>query len=153
MKQGVVRRGRRQSGLSLVELMIALGIIAIALLGVVSALTHTVRSKEAHRELAVAKQAATAKLEEIRAKATHSNAFKSTEAEYLPTLYPNNATFNVPGLNNTNNTAGNKVGLGTITLFPSSPAPTDRLFGYVVRIDWLGVQGWQKYEVRSMLTK
>lgn len=152
MTQGVVRRGRRQAGVSLVELMIALGIIAIALMAIISSLVHTMRSKEYQRELTHAKQAATSKLEEIRAKAANSGAFSSASADYLPTLYANGSTFNVEGLALPSNTAGGKKALGTIVL--RQTLGDDRLLDFEVQVKWLGVSAKEEtFTARGMITK
>jgi prepilin-type N-terminal cleavage/methylation domain-containing protein len=60
------RSSRSRRGLTLMELMVALGVVAVALFGAVSMILQTVRTKEYSRELDLAKHAAATKLEEIR---------------------------------------------------------------------------------------
>ena len=68
MMDGVTMRKRaRSAGVTMVELMIALIIMAIAMLGVVSVMLHTIRGKEITREYDIAKEAAATKLERMRA--------------------------------------------------------------------------------------
>ena len=59
---------RRQAGVSILEVIIALAVIAIALLQAVSLVTHTATMKEVTKEQMIAKESCTAKLEEIKAK-------------------------------------------------------------------------------------
>src|SRR5262245_66667354 len=56
----------RSGGFSLIEILIATVIIAIALFGILSMSLHTSTTKENMRELEIAKEAASRKIEEIR---------------------------------------------------------------------------------------
>ena len=60
-------RRRRQAGITIVELVVSLGVIAVALFAIMSMILHTMGMKENQRELTIAKQAATRRIEEIKA--------------------------------------------------------------------------------------
>jgi prepilin-type N-terminal cleavage/methylation domain-containing protein len=62
----MTRPRSRSAGFSLIELTIAMIIIAFALFAVLSMTLHTSSSKEAMREAEIAKEAASRKIEEIR---------------------------------------------------------------------------------------
>jgi type II secretory pathway pseudopilin PulG len=62
-----VQRRKGTAGVTLVELMIALGVIAVALMGLVSVILHTTKSNAVMRENLVAMRAAEQKIEEMRA--------------------------------------------------------------------------------------
>ena len=57
---------RNQSGLSLIELVIAMSVIAIAMFGILSMIVHSMQTKETLRELQIAKEAVSTKMEEIK---------------------------------------------------------------------------------------
>jgi len=68
MSQSGFSRPSRQAGFSIVELIVSLGVIAVALFAIMSMIIRTVNTKEAQRELTTAKQAVTRKLEEFKTK-------------------------------------------------------------------------------------
>lgn len=134
------RLGRGQRGLSLVELMFALGIIAVALMGIMSMIITSATNKERMRELMVAKEAAALKIEEI----------KSQQFAQITTLYgsPNNL-FNVTGLSDPTNTAGSKRGRGEIRILTTNP----NLLDITVAINWSGAAKNGSYSMRSLYSR
>lgn len=130
---------RGQKGVTIVELMFALGIIAIALLGIVGVLLHALSTKDADREQQIAKTAATRKLEEIRTAATAN--YDAVAAQYA------NSTFDVADLSNLSNAT--KLGLGTVFIDSSNA----NLLDIRILIGWTGVRGDSRYEIRSLITR
>ena len=118
--------------------MFSLAILAIAIFGCMNALLHSIRSKEAQRELITATQAATMKIEEIR-----SQEFDDVVPMYLT---PNDV-FDVEGL--THPDTGSKRGRGAIVIDASNPD----LLDFEVTIDWVGVRGASTYSTRSMYAR
>lgn len=140
---GLYLRPRRgESGLTLVELMIALAVIAIALFALISMITHTAIDKESQRELGVAKQAAASKLEEIKAESKSS--FTNVVVRYAA---PNNL-FTVDRLANSQ-FLPTKKGRGTIVIINANPS----LLDITVTIDWEGARGKNSYSIRSLFTQ
>ena len=75
-------------GFSLVEIMMAMSIIAISLMAILSMITHTAADKEVQRELAYAKDAATTILENVKAQGFNDpNTFLTQVSGYLLTTY------------------------------------------------------------------
>ena len=60
------KRRTRDGGFSLIEIMIAMGIIAVALFAVLSMTMHSNTTREDIRELEIAKEAAYRKVDELR---------------------------------------------------------------------------------------
>jgi hypothetical protein len=160
--------------------MIAIVVIAIALMGILSATLHTSGVKESLREAEVAKQAASRKIDEIRSLPwgsygtpvfpsvvnTYVNSYVlagSPGFPYKPSI--NNLTpFTVEGLSYTNpsdpwNTSANnpkKLGKGTFILHGVNPVPIIDpvlLIDFEVQIEWSGVHGPGKYTSRMMLSQ
>jgi len=68
-ESGASVKGRRgSSGFSLVELMIALFIIAISLFAILSMVVHTMSIRQSTREAEMAKEWVTGKVEEVRSR-------------------------------------------------------------------------------------
>jgi prepilin-type N-terminal cleavage/methylation domain-containing protein len=135
------RPPRRRRGLTLMELMVALGVVAIALFGAVSMILHTVRAKEYTRELDVAKHAAATKLEEIRVR-PWTEVSNPSSSLYQP--------FTVEGLNPPK-TNGGRHGLARIRNLGPGGVPTNaNLIDVEVTIEWIGVRGPSQYSMRSM---
>jgi type II secretory pathway pseudopilin PulG len=59
-------RGRRSSGFTLVEIMIALAVLVVSIVGLVAVIAYTTTQNEINRENQLAMRAAEAKLEEMR---------------------------------------------------------------------------------------
>src|SRR5688572_2525050 len=62
----MLRMRSRDGGFTMVEVMIGMAVIVFALFAILSTTLHTNTTKEAHREVEIAKEAATRKVEEIR---------------------------------------------------------------------------------------
>ena len=65
-QKGTMFKKDKRSGITLVELMMALIVMAIAIIGVVSVMLHSMKAKEITREFDIAKEAAATKLESMR---------------------------------------------------------------------------------------
>lgn len=134
---------RGRFGLSLMELMIALGVIAIALFGAVSMILQTVRAKEYTRELDIAKHAAATRIEEIRVR-PWSEISNPSSSLYQP--------FTVEGLTPPAANGG-RHGLARIRNLGPGGAPTNpNLVDVEVTIQWIGVRGPSRYSMRSMFS-
>lgn len=123
----------KQRGVSLVELMIALAVIAIALLGMVGVVLHTISIKEANREQQLAKTAATRQLETVKlaGKTNYDTVVLTYNGQVVPV----------------NDLANN----GTCTTTIDSTNPD--LLDVRILIQWTGVRGQSRYELRSMMTR
>lgn len=158
---GLTSKRRGQRGISIVELMVALAVIAIALFALISMITHTVAIKEAQKELSIAKQAAATKLEEIKSilystiAGTYSAASSTTynDVDNVTTYSLPNNLFPVKGLNRpvTPDTTfvTSKEGQGKITI----DATNAELLDITVEIKWNGIRGESTYTLRSMYSK
>ncbi len=130
----VSRLSRRRRGFSLLEVMIALAVIAIALFAALSMIVQTASSKENMREQEIAKEAASAKIEEIKART-----FGEIYATY------NGAAFTVVGLNAP---TGTGRGLGSVAIDATNP----NLFEITITIRWKGTQGARSYLMRNLFS-
>lgn len=126
---------QRQRGFTLLEVMIAMVVIAIALFAAISMIFHTSTAKETMREQEIAKEAASAKIEEIKA-----HAFDQIFSTY------NGASFTVTGLNAP---SGAGKGLGSVAVDSTNP----NLYEVTVTIRWRGVQGSRSYLMRNLFTR
>lgn len=163
---------RQERGLSLVELMIALSIIAVALFAIMTMFSYAMTGREKQREQAIAKQEAQAKLEELKAQS-----FTNFQT-YLTTQYgtgtttpppPSSAAINAniiywtfptsrlayrpPGAANWTPTAPPGLpttqGRGTIRLDRSNPD----LFEVIVTVEWRGADRNGKYSMRTVYSR
>ena len=142
---------RRRSGFSLLELIIAMAVIAIAMFGVLSMILHTMQTKETMRELQIAKEAAATKIEEI----------KSHPMQLPPALLPVGTT---PDGNSVYNTyfrtdpVGNPYtftvdGLSTARGAVRIDASNPYLYEIMVTVRWVGRKGAAEYTRRSMIAQ
>ena len=152
-----LRGGRTSAGVTLVELMIALIVMGIAIIGVVSVMLHTIKSKELTREFDIAKEAAHSKLEQLRA-----TPWEQTGGLTGPFLSDMNSTiytapFTVPELNHT--ATANKKAFGNVRVYnenyPRRNAANFNpdLIDIEIRIQWIGIDGQREHAVRSMFTR
>lgn len=146
----------RRGGFTLLELVIAMGVIAIAIIGLVSMLTHTMRNKENQRYLDIAKQAATEQLERIKAVSdpgagtAYSDYVVSQITGSPPDVDDDTTfTFSVDGL--THETTTDNKGQGQIRFLTPNQAVLDA----TVTIEWTVPPGGipSTYEVRSVFTR
>ncbi|HLF92658.1 MAG TPA: prepilin-type N-terminal cleavage/methylation domain-containing protein [Planctomycetota bacterium] len=128
------RRSLRRRGFTLLEVMIALSVIAVALFAALSMILQTASSKESMREQEIAKEAASAKIEEIKAR---------TFAQIYSTY--NGAAFTVDGLNAP---TGTGRGLGAVAIDATNP----NLYEITVTIRWKGTQGERSYLMRNLFS-
>ena len=157
---------RRQSGFSMVELMIAMAIIAIALFAAISMIMHTSSEVQALKELEMAREAAIRKVEEMRAMPWTSTSPVGFLEKYLQPYsgsvpaggHLNVETFSVSTL--ASDTSTDKKGVGTVLLWgvgthtSGSPPVTVVTLGDVeVLIEWKGVRGPSRYSLRTMYAR
>ncbi len=163
-------------GFSLVEIMMAMSIIAISLMAILSMITHTAADKEVQRELAFAKDAATTILENVKAQGFNDpNTFLSQILVYLaatygapskvpppPTLDAANAllayyTCPVQGLVFTGPNGSNwtpskppatpvNAGRATIRLDQTN----SNLLSISVLVEWKGIRGSRMYTLKNL---
>lgn len=126
---------KAQRGLTLVELVIALAVIALTLLQAIQVMVHTSVMKQATREFTVAREAAMSKLEEIKTYPQNNN-------------WAGVATFNVAPKNSFT-VAGLNSGLGSIVIDTSN----QNLYQVTVTVTWRGVKGPANYTTSVMLTR
>jgi prepilin-type N-terminal cleavage/methylation domain-containing protein len=131
------RKSRR--GVTLVEIMIAIGLLAIALAGVAAAIAHGQWAEQSNRELANARDVVMRTIDDIRSRPVNQS---------LATYLTANASSPVTDLPN---------GTRTITFSPAAPWPADTSDPYLVevhvRVDWTGARGASRFENYTMLTR
>lgn len=153
MRDRSERRAKARAGMTLIELMVALGVISIALFGILSMILYIVRTKEAQRELATAKQAAAARMEQIKAVTYPVGAplpYSQYVVQQVTGVPPvgTSTTWNFSVANLTNPTTADKQGLGTITFNTLNPDIID----VTVSIEWIGARR-SNFIVRNVYTK
>jgi Tfp pilus assembly protein PilV len=122
----------------MVEVIIALAVIAIALLQAVSLIIHNANMKEATREQMVAKESCSARMEEIKAKL--STAISDAEFTNFATAFVDTVGAPVEGLTWTA-FLPSKKGRRTTTVDSTNPL----LVEVVVRVEWEGVMKRTSY--------
>jgi len=132
----------RARGFTLVEVMFALAIIAIAIFAIMSMIVTSMATKESTRELQVAKEAVGGKIEELKAKGFAS----------LSTAYPSSANLytvasTVAEL--THATTSQPGAAMTVTIDASNPDVYDLL----VTLVWKGRNGNATYSMRSLCAR
>jgi len=172
----MITRHSREGGFSLVEILFATMVIAIALFGILSMTLHTSRTKESMREYQVAREAASRKIEEIRGLpwgTVKEPGVKSPDDPTQPTVcYTYAAGFGLPrdvqkpfspfsvdGISHP--TTVDKKGQGRIIIHGTNPDSSGglvlvdpvRLVDYEVLIEWKGVNGLSRYSTRLMISK
>jgi prepilin-type N-terminal cleavage/methylation domain-containing protein len=116
------RKTRKDSGLTLVELIIALAVIGIALLQAIEVIVSTNQLKATTREFTVAREIAASEIESLKARA-QSNGLDDVNT-YI-TANPNTATTRLTG-GNINRTCD-----------PTNP----RLYNVTITVTWQGSAG------------
>ena len=119
----------RQKGVTLLEVILALAVVAIALLQIVGVIVHTSNLKDSTRELTISKEAAQARFEEMR-----DADFATVAAAY------NGRVTAVPGLAN-----GNE----TITVDATNPD----LLDVRIVVTWNAVGGVTTYTTRTLIAE
>jgi prepilin-type N-terminal cleavage/methylation domain-containing protein len=161
------RMRSKDGGFSLIEVMIGIAVIVVALFAVLSTTIHTNTTKESQREMEIAKEAATRKIEEIRGLpwGSFANPVLPPESSvvntYAGNVYP---AFPVDGLSaDPGDTAWytsvinpKKLGKGRVIIHGTNPTPLADpvlLIDYEVLIEWKGIRGESRYSCRMMLAK
>ena len=132
---------RRSAGLSLIEIMIALGIVSVALCGIISAVLHSQTMQDLNRQLDLARNAAMAKMDEVRARD-----FDTVVATYGGAANANNR-FGVTGLPPLAAVAANQIGVVTLDTSNSS------LIEVRVRVEWRSQKGVRNYQTSAVITR
>jgi prepilin-type N-terminal cleavage/methylation domain-containing protein len=142
---------RTESGLSLLELIIALSVIAIAMFGVLSMVLHSMQTRETMRELQIAKEAVSTKIEEIKSHPMQLPTASPADANSVWNFYTNaaNATFPVAGLTDSRLATTDKTALGTIKIDATNPY----LYEVMVTVRWVGRKGATELTRRSMIAQ
>jgi prepilin-type N-terminal cleavage/methylation domain-containing protein len=139
-----MRIRRQESGFSMLEVMIALAIIAFAIFAIMSMILGTMASQEALRELQTAKEAAAQKIEQIK-----STDFATALVTYPPVTPPTTPPqFPVPGLGDPAFSDG--VARGSIITQTDSK---QTLMDILVSVTWKGRKGKTTYSMRSLYAK
>lgn len=137
MNQRRLASGRR--GLSLVEIVVAMAILAVATTGLLAAVAQGSFTRQATRELTLARQNVNRVIDDIRARPVNQS---------LSTYIESSTPFAVAEL---------PQGLGTITFSPATPWPADNAPPYLVeiqvRVTWTGIRGTAQFDQRVLLSR
>ena len=147
---------RKQSGLSLLELIIAMSVIAIAMFAILSMIVHSMQTKETLRELQIAKEAVSTKMEEIK---SHPMQLPPTFLPLGTTADPNsvynfytltaNASFQVSGITDSRLLTADKTAIGNIKIDATNPY----LYEVMVTVNWVGRKGPAVITRRSLIAQ
>ena len=152
---GAVKRRRGNSGFSLVELMVAILIIAISLFAILSMVVHTMSIRQSTREAEMAKEWVTGKIEEVRSRTftTLQTTYPSTGANAVafggataPTPITNCYTAAYAG-SATPSELNNATGKLTVNY------STTNLVEIVATINWKARRGVGSYSLRSVYAR
>lgn len=140
---------RSRQGVTLLELMIALAVMAVSIFAILTMIMYTISAKESQRELALAKEAVQKKLDELKGQPW------ATLTQVVPpgTAYD---PFTVEGLSHP--ATADKRGKGTVTILSTRLDPVNplriSLIDVEVRVDWKGVYGGNStYAMGTLLTQ
>lgn len=125
----------------MIEIMIALAILAVALSGIISAVLHSQTMQDLNRQLDLARNAAMAKMDEVRARD-----FDTVVATYGGAANANNR-FGVTGLRPPPSVAANQIGVVSLDVTNTN------LIDVRVRVDWQSQRGVRKYETSALVTR
>lgn len=138
----VVGGRRRSRGLTLVELMIAMTIIAIALFGILSMIVQMSAIRDAARESELAKEWVQRKIEEVK-----SRPFSDLKTSaYVPA---GGAVFYKGTFGSPDTPAPLASAAGVLTVNYSN----DNLYEIVATISWKGRRGPGTYSMRNLIAK
>lgn len=132
----------RQEGFSLLEVMMAMAVIAIAIFAIMSMIMTATANREATREMELAREAASSKIEEFKARG-----FAALSTAYPSRFAPYTAPFAVNELINLSTLKPGAV--MTVTIDASNPDVYDLL----ATIDWKGRKGKATYSIRSLCAR
>ncbi len=153
-----------EGGLTLVELAIAMAVLAIALAGIIAAILNSMVATSLNRQLNVARNAAMGKIDEARARsydAMKDAALNVGGAVYLPQPPPalpgttpvgTQSFFEVADLAAPPGLPGTwRGGLGRITL--DALAPNNEIMKIRVEITWQSERGVRRFDTTTIVTR
>jgi prepilin-type N-terminal cleavage/methylation domain-containing protein len=140
-------RTRRAGGFTLLELMIAMSVIAVALFGILAMITQMVAMREVNRESEIAKEWVQQEIEKVK---SYPFTSLNTAGTYAAnTSGPSGAAYTgttamalhpAPALANAS---------GTVLVNYANP----NLYEIVVTLNWKGRKGSGTYTMRSLISK
>src|SRR6185436_11130705 len=136
---------RRPSGIrgfSLLEVMIAMAVIAIAIFAIMSMIMTTMANNEATREVQLAKEAAASKIEEFKARG-----FAALSAAYPSSSTPTVLSYTVSSL--TSQTTSQPGAPLTVRIDSSN----SEVYDILATVDWKGRKGKGTYSMRSLCAR
>jgi type II secretory pathway pseudopilin PulG len=155
---------------TLVELMFALAVIAIALVGIMSVITHTLSSKEAQKELSIAKETVASTLEAVRGRpfseigtyltATYGPPSQTPPVQYTGPTSPQMAYYtypvaglwySLPGPAPWTLVNGSTSPLGRSTLRVDRSNPN--VWEIEATVQWQGTKGYGQYSMKCLCAK
>jgi len=155
------RRGRER-GASLLEVTFSMAIMALSLISLLSLVSFSVQNKEMQREQEIARQAAAAVHESLKAQTAGSTPVSQSLHDHLEAAYGpaqrqtisgqtcETTTFPVPGLAwskwTPSNGPASPLGRGTVTVDLSNPT----LLAVTVQIDWKSSSRNSRYSMRAL---
>jgi prepilin-type N-terminal cleavage/methylation domain-containing protein len=147
---------RKQSGLSLLELIIAMSVIAIAMFAILSMIVHSMQTKETLRELQIAKEAVSTKMEEIKSHTMQlppyllpTGTIPDANSVYNFYTLTANASFPVSGITDSRLTTTDKTAVGTIKIDATNPY----VYEVMVTVNWVGRKGPAVITRRSLIAQ
>jgi prepilin-type N-terminal cleavage/methylation domain-containing protein len=148
-----MRRPTPEQGFSMIELMAAMVVIAIALFGVVSMMTQTMTTRESMREMEVAKEWTLKRIEDVKSQkfvALNTPAAYPAApgtSQFSGTFGPGVNPAGVPNITDVGTPSSLSKALGTLTVNYANPS----LYEIVATISWKGVKGSGTYTMRSLM--
>ena len=127
---------RKERGITIIELVIAMAVIAIALVQVMVVILHTSNLKQSTRELITAREAAASQFSIMKA-----SDFDSVVFDF------NNQIVDVAGLDNSNNPSGQ--GQLLILIDDSN----QELLDILIEVEYDSIGSTRTYRARMMLTR
>ncbi len=141
-----IGRGKR-SGFSLIEVIVALAVLAIALTGIIGTVLHMMTSRQLEKDLNTARDAAMSQIDRTRALnyVQNQTTLAQIQAAYSAGGVFNSPNFAVPGLRND---AYNNI-CGTVTWDGTNP----EIVRLIVTITWRSLKGVRTFSTWALITR
>ena len=149
---------RRSSGFSLIEIVIAMAVLAIALTGIMAAISNNMAFQEIDRQTGLARDAAISKLDEVRAVIILDDG--TSTYDQLAVLYPQNVVtrelppagnyFPVTGLRWGAQPFGNSANVGKVILYPTG---TGEMVDCHVEVNFSSAKGSRTHRMSILVTR